>query len=76
MILRAAQIFGIDLASSYMVGDKKSDIEVAQTAPLKASVLVRTGEGAKTEAQLKPGQAAFIGDSLLEAADWILAQGT
>jgi D-glycero-D-manno-heptose 1,7-bisphosphate phosphatase len=76
MIQYAAREFGLDLSKSFMVGDKMTDIEVGQNAKLKASILVRTGDGKKVESDLKPGQAALIADSLLEAANWILAQGT
>jgi len=76
LLIDAAREFNLDLSKCYMVGDKLSDIEVGPRAGVKASVLVRTGEGGKTEAALKPGQAAFIGSSLLEVANWILSQGT
>src|SRR5580658_3029838 len=41
--------FGMDLASSYMVGDKLIDLECGWNAGVKKSVLVRTGYGAKLE---------------------------
>lgn len=76
LLLAAKQIFNLDFSKCYMIGDKMSDIDVGLNAQLKASVLVRTGDGKKTEAELKPGQAGFIADSLLEAANWILSQET
>lgn len=44
MFQRASQEWGIDLARSYMIGDKLTDIEAARNAGL-AGVLVRTGYG-------------------------------
>jgi UDP-glucose 4-epimerase len=72
----AALAVGIDLAKSYMVGDKLSDVQVGRNAGCKASILVRTGYGAEMESRLAPGDAAFIADSLSEAARWILARET
>jgi D-glycero-D-manno-heptose 1,7-bisphosphate phosphatase len=65
--------FGLDLASSYMIGDKLIDLECGWNAGVKASILVRTGYGRKL-AQESPGQLtkAFIADNLTAAAKWIL----
>ena len=52
MLLDARDEFGIDLATSYMVGDKVSDIECGWNAGVKCSVLVRTGYGREHESQL------------------------
>jgi len=41
--------FGIDLAQSYMVGDKTSDLECGWNAGVRKSILVRTGYGAQIE---------------------------
>ena len=67
--------FGIDLAQSYMMGDKMIDLECGRNAGVRGSILVRTGYGAKTE-QGSFGKlgAAFIADDLRAAATWILAQ--
>ena len=56
MLLDARDEFSIDLAASYMVGDKVSDIKCGWNAVVKCSVLVRTGYGREHEQQL--GQAA------------------
>ncbi|HTI68490.1 MAG TPA: HAD family hydrolase [Candidatus Limnocylindria bacterium] len=68
--------FGIDLARSYMVGDKMIDVETGWNAGCASSILVRTGYGAETErknaAQLSR---AKVVDALPEAAEWILGQG-
>src|SRR2546423_9043649 len=41
--------FGLDLASSYMIGDKLSDLECGWNAGVKQCLLVRTGYGAESE---------------------------
>ena len=46
MLLRAAAEHRIDLAGSYMIGDKPADIE-AGTAAGCTPILVRTGYGAE-----------------------------
>jgi UDP-glucose 4-epimerase len=74
LLIDAAREFNVDLSKSFMVGDKVSDVDVGPRAGVRASVLVRTGEGAAAEKALKPGQASFIADSLTEAVDWILSQ--
>lgn len=76
LLLDAASDLGIDLASSYMVGDKITDVEVGRVAGCKGVALVRTGYGREAEPQLQPGAADFIGDSLKEVARWIAAQET
>ena len=66
--------FGIDLAQSYMIGDKLSDLECGWNAGVKKSILVRTGYGAKFEGfdGQKVARANVV-NSLAEAAEWILA---
>jgi D-glycero-D-manno-heptose 1,7-bisphosphate phosphatase len=48
MLLEAARDFGIDLAASYLVGDKGADIECGRRAGTR-TILVRTGYGAEQE---------------------------
>jgi UDP-glucose-4-epimerase GalE len=74
LILDGARALSLDVASSYMVGDKHSDVQAGKNAGCKASVLVRTGHGLDTEPKLLAGEADFIGNSLADAAQWILAQ--
>ena len=66
--------FGIDLATSYLIGDKLADLECGWNAVVRASILVRTGYGLETERkhadQLTHAQ---IVDDLPAAADWILS---
>jgi len=65
--------FGIDLAHSFMVGDKLIDLECGWNAGVKGSILVRTGYGATTEREErdKLGTAAVV-DGVAGAAEWIL----
>jgi len=68
--------FDIDLAASYMIGDKWIDVECGWNAGVRRSILVRTGYGAMVERENPPGlQRAIIVDSLAAAASWILACG-
>jgi D-glycero-D-manno-heptose 1,7-bisphosphate phosphatase len=63
---------GIDLAQSYMIGDKLIDLECGWNAGVKKSILVRTGYGRKFEAKEpgKLGQAVVV-DNVPAAAEWI-----
>ena len=65
--------FHLNLAESFMVGDKLIDLECGWNAGVKKSILVRTGYGAELARQ-SPDQvaAAAIVDGLPEMADWIL----
>lgn len=67
--------FDLDLARSYMIGDKLIDLECGWNAGVCSSILVRTGYGAKTERE-SPEQVrrAVIVDDLRAAAGWILSQ--
>lgn len=72
----AARAYDLDLHRSYMVGDKVLDLGAGRNAGCAASILVRTGHGAVTEKDLRPGEADYVGDSLAEAAAWILRRET
>jgi len=65
--------FSLDLARSYMIGDKLIDLECGWNAGVKQSILVRTGYGREVEkseaARLKR---AVVVDDLAAAAGWIL----
>lgn len=63
--------FGLDLAQSYMIGDKVIDLECGRNAGVKRSVLVRTGYGAKVEARGGTANAIVV-DNLPSAMEWIL----
>jgi D-glycero-D-manno-heptose 1,7-bisphosphate phosphatase len=65
--------FNLNLAESFMVGDKLIDLECGWNAGVKKSILVRTGYGAKLE-QKSPEllKQAVVVDDLNGVADWIL----
>jgi D-glycero-D-manno-heptose 1,7-bisphosphate phosphatase len=72
-LLDARDEFGLDLPSSYIIGDKLIDLECGWNAGVKKSILVRTGYGRKLE-QEQPNQLAkaVVVDDLSAAAKWIL----
>ena len=67
--------FNLNLAQSFMVGDKLIDLECGWNAGVKKSILVRTGYGAKEERQ-SPEKIlpAVVVDDLRGATEWILQQ--
>jgi D-glycero-D-manno-heptose 1,7-bisphosphate phosphatase len=67
--------FGVDLAKSYMIGDKLIDLECGWNATVKQCILVRTGYGAELE-KSAAGQlrSAVIVDDLHAAAKFISSQ--
>lgn len=72
----AREEFALDLARSYVIGDKLIDLECGWNAGVRRSLLVRTGYGAELE---RSGRnipaAAVVVDDLKTAADWILRDG-
>lgn len=73
----AREEFGVDLARSYMIGDKLLDLECGWNAGVRRSILVRTGYGAEWE-RTSPNSLknATVLDDLTEAAAWILKDRT
>ena len=67
--------FNLNLAESFMVGDKLIDLECGWNAGVKKSILVRTGYGKEVERDDagKISQAVVV-NGLNETADWILKQ--
>jgi len=67
--------FGLDLGSSYMIGDKLIDLECGWNAGVAKSFLVRTGYGKEVERQSpeKIGSGLVL-DNLQEVANWILSR--
>ena len=75
MIIRASQELNIDLAGSFMIGDRYIDVETAHAAGVK-SVLVRSGEGTsqlETYRESSVNQPHFVADNLLDAVEAILS---
>jgi D-glycero-D-manno-heptose 1,7-bisphosphate phosphatase len=67
--------FNLNLAESFMVGDKLIDLECGWNAGVKKSILVRTGYGAELERQSpKKVSPAVVVDDLRGATEWILQQ--
>src|SRR6267142_7223177 len=72
-LLDARDEFDLDLAQSYMIGDKLIDLECGWNAGVKKCLLVRTGYGQEVERDSgdKLARAAVVND-LKSAAEWIL----
>lgn len=71
LVAQAVQRFSVDLARSWMVGDKAADLELARNAGLRG-VLVQTGYGSAAAADAAR-LAEFVASDLLEAIRRILA---
>jgi len=74
LLLRAAGDLNLHIPSSYMIGDKFSDVELAQTAGCKG-ILVLTGYGRGEWEYLRENAAPapdFVAEDLLDAVQWIL----
>jgi len=70
MLLQARDDFGIRLSSSFMIGDKSSDILAGQRAGVAATVLVRSHQ---TEPSLRPDiMPTYAAEDLYSAARLIL----
>lgn len=72
LLLRAAKDLDIDLAASFMIGDKESDLEAGLNAGCRGVALVRTGHGVHQNIEKIP-QAVDVGD-ILTAAKELLAR--
>lgn len=72
MLTRAASDLGLDLAASFVVGDRWHDLEAGQRVGARG-ILVRTGYGRTEEAAPNPAVTpAAITDNVIEAVSWIL----
>jgi D-glycero-D-manno-heptose 1,7-bisphosphate phosphatase len=69
----ARDAYGLDLARSFMVGDKLIDLECGWNAGVKCSLLVRTGYGTETErALVQPRGPVAVVDDVAGVAESIL----
>jgi len=69
----ARHAYRLDLAQSYLIGDKLIDLECGWNARVKKCILVRTGYGAETERLSAAAIVkAVVVDTLGAAADYIL----
>ncbi len=81
LFYQAARDMDIDLAASFMVGDRYRDMEAAHRAGVKG-VLVKTGYGADVLENIGPDQETpeakpdHIAENILEAVHWILENRT
>lgn len=78
LIRKACERFDIDMANSYVIGDRCMDIELAHRSGLKG-ILVATGYGpGEIEYVLPftPFKPTHIGKDLLDAVRWILKDDT
>jgi D-glycero-D-manno-heptose 1,7-bisphosphate phosphatase len=75
MLLQLADLWRVDLARSYMVGDAWTDIAAGRAANCR-SILVRTGRGAEQlrlpESRQYP--ADHVANDLAGAVDWLLQE--
>lgn len=68
MLLKAAAEHGLDLAASWMIGDKELDLQAGRSAGCRTA-LVLTGYGRETD----PSLADLVAQDLANAVDAILA---
>jgi len=68
----AAQEYGVDLARSFMIGDRASDVQAGVNAGAR-SVLVLTGAGRET-VENNDCHPAYVAADVLAAAEWIVQQ--
>jgi len=74
LVDRAVREFGVDPASSFVVGDRWLDVGLARRVGAEA-VLVRTGYGMSEEHHPPDGLTAdAVVDNLIAAATWILGR--
>ncbi len=72
MLLLAAEEHGLDLAASFSIGDKKSDVLAGQAAGCR-TILVQTGKAGAGEPELA-AEPDFVAIDLAAAAEWICAK--
>jgi D-glycero-D-manno-heptose 1,7-bisphosphate phosphatase len=78
LIDQATRDFDIDINRSFMVGDKWSDVELAQRAGVHA-ILVTSGFAPDDPGNKKPDHVVtpdYTAHSITEAVDWIICRGT
>jgi len=72
LVKQATKKMGLQLKTSYVIGDQARDIELAERAGARG-VLVLTGAG-RTTRRSKGKDAAYVATNLLSAAKWITEQ--
>jgi D,D-heptose 1,7-bisphosphate phosphatase len=71
MLLRAARELGLNLGSSWMVGDMISDILAGINAGCRGNILVRTGKRSKDQ-EAAAAVADFVAADILAATEYLL----
>ncbi|WP_022666243.1 D-glycero-beta-D-manno-heptose 1,7-bisphosphate 7-phosphatase [Desulfospira joergensenii] len=73
LILKAAEVYGIDPAGAVMVGDSAKDVECGINAGCGLTCLVATGNGrnARKDLARKGIVPDYFGEDLYDAAQWI-----
>jgi len=75
LLFQAAERFGLDLSASWIVGDSARDLEAGRRAGLAGGILVLTGKGHATLAELRAaGRTAEVAEDLAQAAELVLAR--
>ena len=75
LVYEAQAILGADLRHSAFIGDRLTDILTGKSAPVRHTVLVRTGDGLEAERQItEADRPDHIADDIAGAVDWLLAQ--
>jgi D-glycero-D-manno-heptose 1,7-bisphosphate phosphatase len=75
MLLETMENLGVSAQQSLFVGDSLRDQEAAIAAGCRFA-LVRTGNGAASEARSRALGAHWVGDDLAAFADWLLGGGS
>lgn len=78
LLIQAAKEHAIDVSSSYLVGDKHTDIECAHRAGARG-ILVLTGYGRDELKKINSGASAqphYVAADLLDAVQWIIKDTT
>ena len=75
LIEQACESFDIDMSKAYVVGDRFSDLDLANRLKL-TGVLVKTGYGRGEIKYIMPGkpEPSHIAENLLHAARWIVGR--
>ena len=73
MLYRARDEMAVDLETSYMVGDRQTDVEAGKAAGTR-TILVMTGDGPNQRDQYRNSevQPDYFANTLSDAVDWIL----
>ena len=73
MLYRARDEMAVDLETSYMVGDRQTDVEAGNAAGTR-TILVMTGDGRNQRDRYRDSevQPDYFANTLSDAVDWIL----